>query len=160
MIPAWLGLCIPITRFATDWIPHLTDLLLFFFFFSLSAAHSAQPIISTIEVLTGLDARAVSDNPSLIGFSGMSRGLLRVAIRVLTMVSFVAMAILFPFFDRVMALLGSAMCFTICVILPLLFHLRIFGRDISLRERVLDYALIAVSSVLAVVGTVWVFLPW
>ena len=102
----------------------------------------------------------MSDNPSLIGFSGMSRGLLRVAIRVLTMVSFVAMAILFPFFDRVMALLGSAMCFTICVILPLLFHLRIFGRDISLRERVLDYALIAVSSVLAVVGTVWVFLPW
>ena len=126
----------------------------------LSATHSARPIISTIEVLTGLDGRAVSDNPSLIGFSGMSRGLLRVTIRVLTMVIFVAMAIVFPFFDRVMALLGSAMCFTICVILPLLFYLRIFGRDIPLKERILDYVLIVVSAVLAVVGTVWVFLPW
>jgi vesicular inhibitory amino acid transporter len=37
--------------------------------------------------------------------------------------------------------------------------LKLFGKDISIRERILDYFLIVVCSVLAVVGTVWAFLP-
>lgn len=58
-----------------------------------------------------------------------------------------------------MAFMGSTLCFTICVILPLMFYLKLFGKEISFRERVLCYFLIAVSSVLATVGTVWAFLP-
>ena len=91
--------------------------------------------------------------------SGYTRGLFKFTVRVLTNVLFVVIAIIFPYFDRIMALLGSAMCFTICVILPLAFYLKLFGREISIQERVLDYFLIVVCSMMAAVGTVWAFLP-
>lgn len=58
-----------------------------------------------------------------------------------------------------MALSGSALTFTICIILPLAFYLRIFGEGIVWWERGLCWGLIGVSTTLAVVGTVWVFLP-
>jgi vesicular inhibitory amino acid transporter len=58
-----------------------------------------------------------------------------------------------------MALMGSSLCFTICVIMPLSFYLKIFGKDISLRERILDWFLIITCSIMAIIGTVWAFLP-
>ena len=120
---------------------------------------NARPIISTIEVFTGLDTRAVSDSPALIGLSSYTRGVLKVVIRILVLVVFVIIAIIFPAFDSIMAFMGSTLCFTICVILPLLFYLKIFGKEISMRERILDYFLIVVCSILATVGTIWAFLP-
>ena len=58
-----------------------------------------------------------------------------------------------------MALMGSAMAFSICIILPLAFHLKLFGKELGTKEKVLNWFLIVVSSVMAVIGTVWVFLP-
>lgn len=43
--------------------------------------------------------------------------------------------------------------------LPLAFYLRLFGTQISSGERLLDYSLITVSTILSVVGTIWAFLP-
>jgi solute carrier family 32 (vesicular inhibitory amino acid transporter) len=120
---------------------------------------SARPIISTIEVFTGLDTHAIADSSSLIGLSSYTRGILKIVIRVAMIVVFVIIAIVFPAFDSIMAFMGSSLCFTICVILPLLFYLKIFGKEISMRERILDWFLICVCSVLAAVGTVWAFLP-
>jgi vesicular inhibitory amino acid transporter len=120
---------------------------------------SARPIISTIEIFSGLDRHAVSDSTSLTGLSGYTRGILKIVIRVLIIVLFVLIAIIFPAFDSIMAFMGSTLCFTICVILPVLFYLKIFGKEISMRERIFDYILVAVCSVLATVGTVWAFLP-
>ena len=89
----------------------------------------------------------------------MTRGFFRVMIRVFVVVIFVFISIVFPAFDSIMAFMGSTLCFTICVILPLMFYLKIFGKEVSMQERMLDYVLIVVCSVLAVVGTVWAFLP-
>jgi vesicular inhibitory amino acid transporter len=58
-----------------------------------------------------------------------------------------------------MALIGSSLCFTICVILPLAFYLKIFGTEISVEERIVDCVLLVISSIIAVVGTIWVILP-
>ena len=91
--------------------------------------------------------------------SGFSRGLLKLGIRILTVIIITIIAILVPSFDRIMALMGSALCFTICIILPLAFYLKLFGHELSLEERVFDWFLIAVCSIMAVVGTVWAFLP-
>lgn len=55
--------------------------------------------------------------------------------------------------------MGSALCFTICIILPLAFYLKIFGKEISPSERILDWILLVISSLLAIVGTAWAFLP-
>lgn len=58
-----------------------------------------------------------------------------------------------------MALIGSSLCITICIIFPIVFYLKIFGKEISLRERIMDWALLAVSSIMGIVGTIWAFLP-
>lgn len=120
---------------------------------------NARPIVSTVEVMFGLDELSVSDAPALTGMSNYARGFLKMFVRTILVVLFVAIAILFPAFDSIMAFMGSSMCFTICVILPLMFYLKTFGKEIPLRERVLDYVLIAVCSMMAALGTVWAFLP-
>lgn len=120
---------------------------------------SARPIFITIEILCGLDVRAVSSSSGLVGLSGYSRGLLKCTIRILTSVVIVLIAIVIPSFDSIMALMGSVMCFSICIVLPLAFYLKLFGHEISRRERIFDWFLIVSCSIMAVVGTVWVFLP-
>jgi solute carrier family 32 (vesicular inhibitory amino acid transporter) len=120
---------------------------------------NARPIVSTLEVMAGLDPKSISGSQSSSRLSGWTGRILKVVIRILVVVIFVVIAIVFPAFDSIMAFMGSTLCFTICVILPLLFYLKIFGKEVSMRERILDYFLITVCSILAIVGTVWAFLP-
>jgi vesicular inhibitory amino acid transporter len=120
---------------------------------------NSRPIISTLEILTGLDTRALSPSQSLQGMSGLTRGLLKATIRILTMVLIVGIALVFPSFDRIMALLGAVCCFTICLIMPLSFHLKLFGKEISRTEWWIDWVLIVVCTVMAVVATVFACLP-
>lgn len=68
-------------------------------------------------------------------------------------------SILFPAFDSVCAFLGAALCSLISVILPILFYLKLYGKDVSVRERIVLLCLLALFSVLGLVGTVWTFLP-
>lgn len=91
--------------------------------------------------------------------SPLTRGICKISIRVLVIVVIVLMAIFFPNFDSIMALMGSSLCFTICIILPVAFYLKIFGDEISLKERILDWALIVSCTCMAILGTVWAFLP-
>jgi vesicular inhibitory amino acid transporter len=120
---------------------------------------NARPIVATVETLLGLDARVVSQSAALVGCSGFGRGILKIAVRVMVIIVFVITAILFPAFDSIMAFMGSTMCFGICVILPLLFHLKIFGKEIKLAERLLNWFLIVVCSIMSVTGTIFAFLP-
>lgn len=91
--------------------------------------------------------------------SSYTRGFIKGFIRIFTIAVIVIFAILVPSFDTIMALMGSAMAFSICIILPLAFHLKIFGKEIPRKERALNWFLIVSSSIMAIVGTVWVFLP-
>jgi vesicular inhibitory amino acid transporter len=120
---------------------------------------NARPIVATLEALTGLDARSVPGDDSLVGCSPFGRGILKIVIRVVVIIAFVLLAIVFPAFDSIMAFMGSCLCFMICVILPLLFHLKIFGKEIPRAERILNWVLIVVCAILAVIGTVFAFLP-
>jgi len=43
--------------------------------------------------------------------------------------------------------------------MPIAFYLKLFGNEISARERLLAYFLMAISTILSLVGTVWAFLP-
>lgn len=85
--------------------------------------------------------------------------LLRALTRIAVLAVITILAIVVPGFDTVMALLGSAMAFSICLILPLAFNLKIFTDTLPRWERALNWVLIVVCSVMAVIGTVWVFLP-
>lgn len=43
--------------------------------------------------------------------------------------------------------------------LPVAFYLKLFGHEISPRERIMDYIIITICGTLSLVGTVWAFLP-
>ncbi|RAQ99818.1 vacuolar amino acid transporter 1 [Stemphylium lycopersici] len=110
---------------------------------------NARPIVSTLEVLFGLDTRSLAMSSSIDGMDGLTRGALKIFLRVITIVIFVVIAIVFPSFDRIMTLLGSVACFSICIILPLMFHLKLFGKEISRREKILNWVLIVLLPAIA-----------
>jgi vesicular inhibitory amino acid transporter len=120
---------------------------------------NARPIFSTFEHLCGLGPRQIPDVPGLIGSSGLKRGFLKCGIRLATTIIVMVIAIVCPSFDRVMALMGSAFCFTVCIILPLAFYLKLFGKEIGRWERIFNWFLIVSCSCMAIMGTVWAFLP-
>ena len=120
---------------------------------------NVRPIVATVDAVFGLDTMVIAEDGSLIGFSSFTRGLLKIIIRVVMIILLVISSILFPAFDSIMAFMGSAMCFTICVILPVSFYLKIFGKEIEVRERIWCWFLITVCSIMAVTGTVFAFLP-
>lgn len=120
---------------------------------------NARPIVSTLEVLFGLDTRSLAVTSSLDGTSGFYRGLWKITLRIVTIVIFVVIAILFPSFDRIMTLLGSVACFSICIILPLAFHLKLFSKEIPAGEKMMNWVLIVISTIMAVVSTVFACLP-
>lgn len=43
--------------------------------------------------------------------------------------------------------------------LPVAFYVKLFGHEISAREKLGCYAIMTVSTTLSVIGTVWAFLP-
>lgn len=120
---------------------------------------NTRPIVSTIEVLLGLSQHAVSDSAGLVGRSMYFRGILKVVIKVMVIIVFLAISIVFPAFDSIMAFMGSALCFTICVTLPLAFYLKLFAHEISAKERLFATSVMILSTILSVVGTIWAFLP-
>ncbi len=120
---------------------------------------NARPIMSTLEVVFGLDTRSMAASSSLDGMSGLNRGLLKIFLRLTITVVFVIVAILLPSFDRIMALLGSVACFSVCIILPVAFHLKLFGKEISKGEKMLNWILIVVSTIMAVISTAFACVP-
>ena len=120
---------------------------------------NARPIISTLEVLLGLDNRSLGASSSFTGMSGMSRGIFKFTLRIVVIAVFVLIAIIFPSFDRIMALLGSVACFSICIILPLAFHLKLFWKEIGKAEKIMNWALIILSTIMAIISTIFALLP-
>ena len=126
---------------------------------SIANIFSVAPINTTIERIFGLDPRQVPRSSILLGMPGYARGILKCIVRAFNIVVITLLAILVPSFDTIMGLLGSAMAFSICIILPLAFHLKLYSDSIGIKEKALNWFLIAISSIMAIIGTAWVFLP-
>jgi vesicular inhibitory amino acid transporter len=112
-----------------------------------------RPIVSTIEILTGLLNPLSRDELSAANKLG------RVVVRLSVAVLFVVLAIIFPSFDRIMTLLGAVCCFSICIILPVAFHLKLFGKELGPGETILNWSLAVVSTIMAIVSTIFACLP-
>jgi len=78
---------------------------------------NARPIINMLEVITGIHQPLHQQRADLNNAHSGSicRALIKVIVRILTLVCFLVVAILFPAFDSIMAFMGSALCFTICI---------------------------------------------
>ena len=119
---------------------------------------NARPIYSTCEFFLGL-TKPGGSAPMGRRSSATTRMALIVAVRLCLTILIVVIAILIPSFDRIMALLGSLACSLVCVVLPCSFHLKIFGRQLSFRQKFVDFALIVLFLTGGIIGTVFAFLP-
>lgn len=117
---------------------------------------SCAPIVSTLEVVVGTDRNA---KPNKINKSRFMTTLIKSIFRLAVTVVIVLLAILVPTFELISAIMGAAFCFLICIIMPVVFHLKMFRGQITKREQILDWTLIAVSTILGIIGTLWEFLP-
>jgi vesicular inhibitory amino acid transporter len=61
-------------------------------------------------------------------------------------------------FGKVMSLLGSLICFTVCLTLPCLYYLHVFNDELSGREKAMFRALVVIGAAGAVGGTIAVVL--
>ena len=123
---------------------------------------SNRPMTDTINKKFYLDLRQMDPKARLHSEKSMKHRVARGSIAILANLAELVIAIVFPDFDSIMALMGSALCFTICIILPVGFYLRIFsaeGKEVGTAERVLCWILLIVCSLLSVVGTVFAIIP-
>ncbi|KAH6603427.1 vacuolar amino acid transporter 1 [Trichoderma cornu-damae] len=126
---------------------------------------NARPLITTADVLCGLHHSSSHHHHHHhhhhdAGWqSPLVRSCLRALVRIAVVLVLLCISIAFPAFDSVCAFLGAALCSLISVILPILFYLKLYGKDVSTGERVALWCLLALFSVLGTVGTVWTFLP-
>lgn len=145
-------------------------------------ALTTNPIHSTVESVFGLSLSpsALSSDVNASGVIdpsgqlGKRKMFFRILTRTIISAVIVAIAIVFPGFDRVMSLLGATTGYAISAILPILFHMSIFGgsggangryRKVLAGQRysksrwIANWILLLLSVLMAVSGTVWSFLP-
>lgn len=123
---------------------------------------SNRPMQDTINKKFYIDLRQMDAKARMHSEKSWKHRIARSSVGILANLVQLGFAIFFPDFDSLMALLGSLFCFTVCIILPVSFYLKIFsseGKEISPRERMGCYALFAVSSVLAIIGTTFAIIP-
>ncbi|XVF70066.1 hypothetical protein PTKIN_Ptkin11bG0131600 [Pterospermum kingtungense] len=82
-----------------------------------------------------------------------SNRLLSIIIRTLLVISTAIVAITIPFFDYVMAFIGSFLVVTMSIILPCLCYLKINGDTQNLLGKILIIFILVFASFIAVVGT-------
>jgi vesicular inhibitory amino acid transporter len=116
---------------------------------------NARPIVSTLDILFGLEKVSMAVKSS----NSLAEKLAKFSVRVSVVLAFVVVAIIFPDFDKVIAVVGSMLCVTICMILPLAFYIKLYDGRLSKTELIVDYFLLVVFSVVAILGTVWCIIP-
>ncbi|CCE65858.1 hypothetical protein TPHA_0N00770 [Tetrapisispora phaffii CBS 4417] len=109
---------------------------------------NARPIISILDFAFGVQNVESDYKGRRLYFAKLQKFGNRIFINVL----FVIIAILFPKFDKLIAFLGAGLCFTICLILPCLFYLRICKNTIRPWERIACKITIVVSIIFGSFG--------
>lgn len=117
---------------------------------------SARPIVSTLDVLFGLNGFPLSR--PVKGVSKRQK-LAKFSLRILVVFVFCLLAIIFPEFDRVIAFGGAALCVTTCLVLPFIFYLKLYAGKIPPAEKTILYALTVGSAILGILGTIWSLIP-
>lgn len=109
---------------------------------------NARPIITILDHLCG--TFTISEYK---GSEYVFKYALRLFLRVFVNAVFVFVAVVFPAFDKIVALMGSSLCFILCLILPCLFYLKICKETITKSEKILCYIVITISTILSIVAT-------
>lgn len=92
-------------------------------------------------------------------FSGRTRTILRHLLRLALTALILLTAIVFPEFEKMMAFLGALLASLTCVIGPVLAHMKLFHTTLSTTRIICEVALLSITIVCAIMGTIWAFLP-
>lgn len=108
-------------------------------------------------VITVAERMFPNDEPEYITYKNGKRTqetpMRAILARLLVLGTLFVLAILFTSFGKIMAFFGSAICFTICLTLPLMFHLKFNRDDMSIVGKALTRFGIVVGIVGAIGGT-------
>lgn len=110
---------------------------------------NAKPVISTLDQILGLDTIREGESVTTNAFKNLGRFTTRVGVNAI----FVALAILFPEFDKIIGMMGSSISFIVCIILPCLFYLKLCKDSSSSLEKFGTIMAILVSVILAATCT-------
>ncbi|KAI8138353.1 transmembrane amino acid transporter protein-domain-containing protein [Fennellomyces sp. T-0311] len=110
-------------------------------------------------VSLSLELSLLSRFEEWIKFQPWRKHIITSSIRIIVSLVIVYVATVFPGFDRVVSLLGALFSFGISAIFPLLCYRRLFGDSITFRESILNNFILVVSTIMAIFGTIWSFLP-
>ncbi|CAH2354310.1 vacuolar amino acid transporter 1 [[Candida] railenensis] len=108
-----------------------------------------RPVFSVLDKALGIQSVALLPN----GSKRESFGFKRAIVRFLYCAFLLLISITFTSFGGIIAFLGSAICFTICLVLPLMFYRNLYYDEISRTERKLIEVGIVISTIGAIAGT-------
>ncbi|KAI5960812.1 uncharacterized protein KGF55_004382 [Candida pseudojiufengensis] len=108
---------------------------------------NAKPIISSLDVLTGVNKLTKSN------FINTLKSVIKFIIRIGVNLIFVILAILFPEFEKIIGILGASICFIICIILPCLFYLKLCQSQINWGYKIWLYFVVSFSFILAILAS-------
>lgn len=111
---------------------------------------NAKPIISTLDSFLGVNVEYEDEVKMTRFVKAFGKLMTRLGVNAL----FVLFAVLLPEFDKIIGILGSSICFIICIILPCLFYLKLCKDSISAFERFYVWLSIIISLILALICTV------
>ncbi|KAI5966395.1 uncharacterized protein KGF55_000704 [Candida pseudojiufengensis] len=114
-----------------------------------------RPIITTYENLLGISIHHHHHHHHQKQniFKSKNKKLIRIIMRILFCILLLLISILFKSFGKLISFLGSAICYTVCLTLPLLFYLKLNYSQIDKFEKILIYFGIIVSIILSILGT-------
>lgn len=110
---------------------------------------NARPIISTILGFLSLDTIVEGDSIAKNSSKELGRFLVKVGVNAV----FVWIAILIPEFDKIIGIMGSSICFLLCIILPCSFYLVLCKDQIGAIEKLFVKFAIVLGGFLAVACT-------
>lgn len=121
---------------------------------------SMPPSLSGIQVPERLEAESCIPQPDTVATENNNwKRMARFVVRTALAVSITVVAIMLPRLEQIMGFLGAFLAYITCIFGPLLAKLILFRREMSYGAVMFDATIIAFTFVLAVIGTVWAFVP-
>lgn len=119
--------------------------------------------LTWLMILTAISKFTLTMFPLALGFEEMLTGilpsdlameLLDSVVKIVLIFLALAVAIFFPSFSFLCSLVGLICTMIVSVIFPALAHLKLFGTELSLLDKICDWLLVFGGSAVAIVGTI------
>ncbi|ANZ74409.1 BA75_00231T0 [Komagataella pastoris] len=110
-----------------------------------------RPVITAIDDLTFTETELLNSPQGILSPSTQVK---RIFSRIAAVVIAITLSVTFNSFSQVLAILGSFICTTICIILPTTFYILLFKDELSYKQKVGFKLVIVVFIILAILGTI------